>query len=102
MGVPGQLQVGAVRDRRAHLLGLVGEQQHGQVGVGAGERGGRVGPVAVVARPAAVASSIPATTSRSPPRSTTKCRLCSGSQPSWRRWSSQAWASPKYSWLPVT
>lgn len=38
-----------MRDRRIDLLGLVGEQQYGQVGVGAGERGGVVGVVARVA-----------------------------------------------------
>ena len=89
VGVAGDLQVDAVRDGVADLLGLVGQQQHRQVGVGAGQRGGVVGAVPGPPGRAAVTSSTPATTSRSPPRSTTTCRLCSGSQPSSPMWSSQ-------------
>ncbi len=46
VGVPGDLQVDAVRDGAGDLLRLVGQQQHRQVRVGAGERGGVVGVVA--------------------------------------------------------
>jgi hypothetical protein len=46
VGVPGDLQVDAVRHGPGDLLRLVGQQQHRQVRVGAGQRGRVVGVVA--------------------------------------------------------
>ena len=65
------------------LLGLVGEQQHRQLRVGAGQRGGVVGAVARPgrSRPRCGRRRRPPPAG-APPRSTTRCRLCSGSQPS--------------------